>query len=557
MAAAKQRNVDAATCPEQTWLSAPHEVILYNHVRTKLECWRELQKRHLPPNIRPVCYCCAVSLSHFGKGDSRLNKCKQETSSTANGVIWNISAEFLSRVEADIQIPRVHRPLCALPLLSEQSCRIVLRTELEFCITSCANMSTPRAEEDTSFQCCREMRAGIFARIVAWETIGCRFRAPVGDLDSTGNGKRRLLRATLRIADGLSCRRATGICSVHMHLRVPLASFFPKLEGGSAGVCKGYNATPYKSAIAATRRALNWRAGFSSSSGAVTSALASHHGDPGSMPACQRVFSGNSRSPRPCIPAPHFMSCPGMTGTYVSQLESPSLGGARLDRRRNTTSRREIDWQLSTRLGVGPSLLTGSGLHGHRGAAVTEWLGHSPSTKADRVQSLAGNRAAGRWVFSGIFHFLRPFIPALLHTHLVSPSSALNIRVEWTEEIWAALNIEVLRACQDPRETPLTSGIVRHVSHMRKYGCDHDRGTNPVHLCGRHHRGPLQRIYVAHTRDIPSMKVIGVSMEQRRNEKRGGGEIPEKTRRSAASPGTFPTCENPGVARLEIEPGSP
>ncbi|KAJ8888933.1 hypothetical protein PR048_008427 [Dryococelus australis] len=39
----------------------------------------------------------------------------------------------------------------------------------------------------------------------------------------------------------------------------------------------------------------------------------------------------------------------------------------------------------------------------------------------------------------------------------------------------------------------------------------------------------------------------------------GGGknEIPEKTRRKAASSGTIPTCENPGVIRPGIEPGSP
>ncbi|KAJ8894341.1 hypothetical protein PR048_006967 [Dryococelus australis] len=48
--------------------------------------------------------------------------------------------------------------------------------------------------------------------------------------------------------------------------------------------------------------------------------------------ACRRVFSGCSRFPRPCLPAPLHprvsFSCNvlGMTGTYGSQLESPSLG---------------------------------------------------------------------------------------------------------------------------------------------------------------------------------------------------------------------------------------
>ncbi|KAJ8897944.1 hypothetical protein PR048_003302 [Dryococelus australis] len=45
------------------------------------------------------------------------------------------------------------------------------------------------------------------------------------------------------------------------------------------------------------------------------------------------IFSGYSRFPRHCVPAPlyrsHFMSCPGMTGAYGSQLESPSLGEAK------------------------------------------------------------------------------------------------------------------------------------------------------------------------------------------------------------------------------------
>ncbi|KAJ8880787.1 hypothetical protein PR048_017258 [Dryococelus australis] len=38
---------------------------------------------------------------------------------------------------------------------------------------------------------------------------------------------------------------------------------------------------------------------------------------------------------------------------------------------------------------------------------------------------------------------------------------------------------------------------------------------------------------------------------------RGNREIPEKTRRTAASSRTIPTCENPGVTSPEIEPGSP
>ncbi|KAJ8875933.1 hypothetical protein PR048_023841 [Dryococelus australis] len=46
-------------------------------------------------------------------------------------------------------------------------------------------------------------------------------------------------------------------------------------------------------------------------------------------------------------------------------------------------------------------------------------------------------------------------------------------------------------------------------------------------------------------------------MKQHRNARVGRQEIPEKTRRHAASPGTIPTCENPGVTRLGIEPSPP
>ncbi|KAJ8880472.1 hypothetical protein PR048_016942 [Dryococelus australis] len=44
------------------------------------------------------------------------------------------------------------------------------------------------------------------------------------------------------------------------------------------------------------------------------------------------------------------------------------------------------------------------------------------------------------------------------------------------------------------------------------------------------------------------MRVIEVSIEQRRNERAGKREIPEKTRRPTASSDTIPTCENPESA---------
>ncbi|KAJ8879894.1 hypothetical protein PR048_020514 [Dryococelus australis] len=72
------------------------------------------------------------------------------------------------------------------------------------------------------------------------------------------------------------------------------------------------------------------------------------------------------------------------------------------------------------------------------GATVVERLDCSPPTNADRVQSPAGSHsgfsqvgsvtddAGGRRVFSRIFRFPRPFIPASVHTHLNYPHRLLR-----------------------------------------------------------------------------------------------------------------------------------
>ncbi|KAJ8893714.1 hypothetical protein PR048_006314 [Dryococelus australis] len=64
------------------------------------------------------------------------------------------------------------------------------------------------------------------------------------------------------------------------------------------------------------------------------------------------------------------------------------------------------------------------------GAVAAERLDCSPPTKANLVQSLpveiVPDDAAGRQVFSGIYSFPCPCIPALLHSHNNSPSSALK-----------------------------------------------------------------------------------------------------------------------------------
>ncbi|KAJ8870220.1 hypothetical protein PR048_029237 [Dryococelus australis] len=75
----------------------------------------------------------------------------------------------------------------------------------------------------------------------------------------------------------------------------------------------------------------------------------------------------------------------------------------------------------------------GGSLHspeeGGRGGLVVRPLAPPPTIKANGVRFLAGlpsDDAAGRRVFSGISLFIRPCIQALPHSHIASPSSALN-----------------------------------------------------------------------------------------------------------------------------------
>ncbi|KAJ8870635.1 hypothetical protein PR048_029658 [Dryococelus australis] len=84
--------------------------------------------------------------------------------------------------------------------------------------------------------------------------------------------------------------------------------------------------------------------------------------------------------------------------------------------------------------------------------------------------------AAGRRVFLGISRFPRSCISALLHTHLApAPSADVKDRPNFEQLLWAALNIEVLRAsevsterCRNPRENAPSSGIVQHNFPVRR-----------------------------------------------------------------------------------------
>ncbi|KAJ8897959.1 hypothetical protein PR048_003317 [Dryococelus australis] len=135
------------------------------------------------------------------------------------------------------------------------------------------------------------------------------------------------------------------------------------------------------------------------------------------------------------------------------------------------------------------------------------WSHYSPPTQAIRARfpanshpgpshvGIAPHDAAGRQIFSGISRFLRTCIPALLHTHLVSPSSALKT--------------SMLRGAQiSPLSTP-------HLTVKRG-----EYGAAPI--C----KGGKKR------------------------------DIPQKTRGPAASSGRNHTCENLGATPSGIEPGS-
>ncbi|KAJ8866343.1 hypothetical protein PR048_032186 [Dryococelus australis] len=87
----------------------------------------------------------------------------------------------------------------------------------------------------------------------------------------------------------------------------------------------------------------------------------------------------------------------------------------------------------------------------------------------------------------------------------------------------------------DPRENPLTSGIVRHDSHMPKSGSNPGGNRTWFALVG-------------------CLESVEAAPKRKGEEKR---EIPEKTHRPVALSGTIPTCENPGIAQPGIEPGSP
>ncbi|KAJ8880637.1 hypothetical protein PR048_017107 [Dryococelus australis] len=107
-----------------------------------------------------------------------------------------------------------------------------------------------------------------------------------------------------------------------------------------------------------------------------------------------------------------------------------------------------------------------------------------------------------------------------------------------------------------PRENPLTSGIVRHDSHLRK-SCSVPAGdrTRNADNCKTYILEVKRFGWLLTASSRESMRVIEVNRLWSGAGMKGRGkrEIPEKTRRPTVSSGMIHTCENP-VTRLGIEP---
>ncbi|KAJ8883013.1 hypothetical protein PR048_014852 [Dryococelus australis] len=160
----------------------------------------------------------------------------------------------------------------------------------------------------------------------------------------------------------------------------------------------------------------------------------------------------------------------------------------------------------------------------------------------------------------------------------------MSMEQRWNEGAWETGN---------SRENPPTNGIVRHDSHLRRSGsipavasilcgrAPHLQITDCAPVCRRGRGGGMgvwSISVVTHHVDTPHV-IYRVTVERTFPtplccttptgsgvrwtvasagvQERGKREIPEKTRRPAASSCTIPTCENPGAIPLGMDPGSP
>ncbi|KAJ8871850.1 hypothetical protein PR048_028190 [Dryococelus australis] len=104
-----------------------------------------------------------------------------------------------------------------------------------------------------------------------------------------------------------------------------------------------------------------------------------------------------------------------------------------------------------------------------------------PGTVTPRFShvGIVSDDAAGWLVFSGISHFPRPCIPALLHTHLTSPSSALQDLGCYEPHLmgWGlTLGLKLLCAVHSPLHHK------QNASHIQEHNTQHCEGIRPRHV---------------------------------------------------------------------------
>ncbi|KAJ8875393.1 hypothetical protein PR048_023288 [Dryococelus australis] len=83
---------------------------------------------------------------------------------------------------------------------------------------------------------------------------------------------------------------------------------------------------------------------------------------------------------------------------------------------------------------------------------------------------------AGRWIFSGISRFPRPCIPALLHSHFTSPSSALKISLLRAAQISELISTRLRGRCKQAVDR-LGEVSVRWRYFSETLSCDHTKVT--------------------------------------------------------------------------------
>ncbi|KAJ8891158.1 hypothetical protein PR048_010673 [Dryococelus australis] len=132
-------------------------------------------------------------------------------------------------------------------------------------------------------------------------------------------------------------------------------------------------------------------------------------------------FLGVLPFPRICIPAllhSHLISPSSALNTSLRAVQISQLN---LRRRQGFyTSFAHVTTPFANQRLVTDSLAAST--------ANTEIFAACGSQSANQ-RMVVPDDAAGRWVFSGISSFLSPFIPALLHTYLGSPSSAIKTSI--------------------------------------------------------------------------------------------------------------------------------